>query len=273
MEGAKAGPDTGRLGELLAPLRESPGHSAVLIDVDGTIAPIVERPGDAGVGERTQALLRRLAGRYGLVACVSGRRATDARLVVGLDQLAYSGNHGYELLMPGEDVPHPDPSLAGHEQDAARFVAGLDASGLERAAIRVEDKGAIVALHWRGAPDEGAAESLAVEIAAEAERRGLVTHRGRKVLEIRPDVPITKGLAVAALISSAPVTAALYGGDDLTDVDAFEALRALRKDGVLTAVTCVAVGSGETPPEVSANADITVEGTEGFNEVLRALAA
>jgi len=120
--------------------------------------------------------------------------------------------------------------------------------------------------------DEGAAESLTNAIAAEAERKGLITHRGRKVLEIRPNVPINKGLAVAALISSAPVTAALYGGDDRTDLDAFAALRALREDGVLRAATCVAVGSEETPSEVSAKADITVEGIEGFNEVLRALA-
>ena len=125
----------------------------------------------------------------------------------------------------------PDPSLDGHEGDAPRFVEGLDRSELDRVGIRIEDKGAIVALHWRGAENEGAAESVAHEIASEAEWQGLIAHRGRKVLEIRPNVAINKGIAVAALIPARPVDAALYGGDDRTDVDAFTALRTLRDDG------------------------------------------
>ena len=258
--------------QLLAPLRRDPGRAAILVDVDGTIAPIVERPDDAAVPEQTRELLRELAGRYALVAAVSGRPALDARRVVGLDEIAYSGNHGFELLFPGAAEPRPDPSLDGHDEDARRFVAALDHRDLERAGIRVEDKGAIVALHWRGSENEGEAESLAREIEADADWKGLVAHRGRKVLEIRPDVPINKGIAVAALIPAKPVKAALYAGDDRTDVDAFAALRTLHEDGELDAAVCVAIGSDETPPEVSANGDLTVNGPEGFVEVLRALA-
>jgi trehalose 6-phosphate phosphatase len=264
--------DDGELQRLLSPLRDDPGRSAVLTDVDGTIAPIVQDPAEAAVPERTRALLRALAARYALVGCLSGRRALDARRIVGLDELAYSGNHGFELLLPGEGEVRPDPSLDGHEGDAPKFVAGLDRSELERVGIRAEDKGAIVALHWRGAENEGAAESLAHEIASEAEWQDLIPHRGRKVLEIRPNVAINKGIAVAALIPAQPVGAALYGGDDRTDVDAFAALRTLREDGELSAIACVAVASGESPPEVSREADITVEGPPGFTKVLEALA-
>ena len=170
--------DDGALDGLLAPLRETPGASAILTDVDGTIAPIVVDPREASVPETTRELLRSLADRYALVGCLSGRRALDARRVVGVDQLAYSGNHGFELLLPGEDEVSPDPSLEGHENDAPRFVEGLDRSELDRVGIRVEDKGAIVALHWRGAENEGAAESVAHEIASEAEWQGLVPHHG-----------------------------------------------------------------------------------------------
>jgi trehalose 6-phosphate phosphatase len=261
------------LQELIAPLRADPGHAAILSDVDGTIAPIVPSPDQAGVPEGTRELLRTLAQRYALVACLSGRRAVDARRVVGLDELAYSGNHGMELLLPGEKEPHPDPSLDGHDEDASRFVAALDRAELERTGLRVEDKGAIVALHWRGAENEGAAESLAHEIASEAEWQGLAPHHGRKVLEIRPDVAINKGIAVAALIPARPVEAALYAGDDRTDLDAFAALRTLHEDGVLSAIACVAIASEESPPEVSGSADLTVPGPEGFVTVLEALAA
>jgi len=267
-----AAADDGELQQLLSALRDDPVRSAVLTDVDGTIAPIVQDPGDAAVPERTRDLLRGLAKRYALVGCLSGRRAMDARRIVGLDELAYSGNHGFELLLPGEEDVRPDPSLDGHENDAPVFVSGLDRSELERVGIRAEDKGAIVALHWRGAEDEGAAESLAHEIASEAEGNGLVPHRGRKVLEIRPNVAINKGIAVAALISARPVDAALYGGDDRTDVDAFAALRTLEADGKLSATACIAVASDESPAEVSREADITVDGPPGFTRVLEALA-
>ena len=271
----------GRLASLIAPLREQPERSAILTDVDGTIAPIENDPSAAGVPEGTRSLLRALAKRYALVGCLSGRRALDARRVVGLDELAYSGNHGFELLLPGDTEPRPDPSLEGHEADAPRFVGGLDREELERTGIRIEDKGAIVALHWRGAPNETAAESLAQEIASEAEWEGLVPHRGRKVLEIRPNVAINKGIAVAALIpahsaatnaAAESIDHALYGGDDRTDVDAFAALRTLQEDSELETAVCIAVASDESPPEVSESADLTVPGPKGFVGVLEALA-
>jgi trehalose 6-phosphate phosphatase len=261
------------LDSLIAPLREHADRAAILTDIDGTIAPIVTDPSDASVPEGTREILRELATRYALVACLSGRRALDARRLVGLDQLAYSGNHGFELLLPGDSEVRPDPSLDGHEADAPRFVEGLDTAELERTGIRTEDKGAIIALHWRGAPNEAAAESLAHEIASEAEWEGLVPHRGRKVLEIRPNVAINKGIAVAALIPARPIKRALYGGDDRTDVDAFAALRTLEDDGELETAVCIAVGSEESPPEVSQAADLTVPGPEGFVRVLEALAA
>jgi len=269
----EAAPGDEKLARLLAPLREDPGRAAILLDVDGTIAPITGRPEEAGVPEHTRELLRKLAAKYALVAGISGRRAVDARRIVGVDEIAYSGNHGFELLLPGNDEPLPDPSLDGHEGDAARFVAELDSAELDRAGFRVEDKGAIVALHWRGAPNEGAAESLANEIATAAEWQDLVSHRGRKVLEIRPNVPINKGIAVAAILAAKPVRAALYAGDDRTDVDGFTALRTLREDGDLEAVACIAIASPETPPEVIESADLSVPGPEGFVEVLEALAA
>ena len=259
--------------ESLAPLRQSPERTGLLFDVDGTLAPIVQRPEDAAVPERARELLKKLASQYALVACVSGRRAADARRVVGLDELAYSGNHGFELLLPGEDEPRPDPSLDGRDEDASRFVGGLDHGQLEKAGIRIEDKGAIIALHWRGAENEGAAESLAHEIASDAEWQELVPHRGRKVLEIRPNVAVNKGIAVAALIPMRSISAALYAGDDRTDVDAFRALRTLQEDGNLGTVVCVAVASDETPAEVEANADLVVEGPDGVVALLEDLAA
>src|SRR5262245_17840708 len=110
--------DRDRLEGLIEPLRSAPARSAILVDVDGTIAPIALSPEDSVVPEETRQLLRAVAERYALVACLSGRRALDARRVVGVDELAYSGNHGYELILPHETEVRPDPSLDGHEEDA-----------------------------------------------------------------------------------------------------------------------------------------------------------
>jgi trehalose 6-phosphate phosphatase len=91
------------------------------------------------------------------------------------------------------------------------------------------------------------------------------------VLEIRPNVAINKGIAAAALIASRRIERALYAGDDRTDVDAFTALRTLRGDGALSDAVCIGVVSGESPPEVATESDLTVPGPEGFTEVLEAL--
>ena len=152
-------------------------RTAILTDVDGTLAPIVERPEQAAVPARAARLLARLSERYGLVGCVSGRQARDARRLVGVDGIAYAGNHGLELLLPGTRRRSSTPRSTGRERDAAEFVAGARrrAAG-RRSACGPEDKGPIQALHWRGADDERAAEARAREIAADG-RAGRASSR------------------------------------------------------------------------------------------------
>ena len=254
----------------------------MLTDVDGTLAPIVQRPEQAAVPAQARRVLERLFERYGLVGCISGRQALEARRLVGLDLLAYAGNHGLELLLPGDERARPHPALRGRERQAAEFVAELGGEDLSAHGLRLEDKGAIQALHWRGAGDEAEAEARAEQIGAAAERSGLLTHRGRKVLELRPPLPVGKDLAVEALLSAARrsppplagerVELAIYAGDDRTDLDAFAQLRRMRDRGELGNAVCVGVVSAEAPPELAAQADLTVDGPAGWLEILEALA-
>ncbi|HEX5928478.1 MAG TPA: trehalose-phosphatase [Solirubrobacterales bacterium] len=256
----------------LEPLRAEPSRSAVLTDVDGTLAPIVERAEDAAVPARAREALARLSERFGLVGCVSGRQALDARELVGLDQLAYAGNHGLELLLPGDDAPRPDPSLTGREREAAEFLATVDPGTLATTGLRQEDKGPIQALHWRGAADEATAEGRAHEIAVEAGHAGLEPRWGRKVLELRPVGGGGKDAAVAALLAMDGVDRVTYAGDDRTDLDAFRRLRELREAGELTAAVCVGVASAEGPPELRADSDLLVDGPEEWLAILEWLA-
>jgi trehalose-phosphatase len=231
----------------LALLRSEPGRAAVLLDVDGTLAPIVERPELASVPDETRAEVRRLTGRYALVACVSGRTGEDAARIVGVDGVVYVGVHGLELA--------PE---AAEWRDALRPFAAEDWPWLE-------DKGLTVAFHWRQAPDGDVAEQRLREVAERAEAAGLEARWGRKVLELRPPIAADKGTAVRALLEERGLQRALYAGDDTTDLDAFRGLDGL-EDGIR-----VAVAAPESPPELREAADIVVGSPAELVELLRTL--
>jgi trehalose 6-phosphate phosphatase len=257
--------------DALEPIRSDPPHGAVLLDIDGTLAPIVRHAADAHVPEATRTLLIEIAQRYGLVGCVSGRRATTARQIVAIGTIAYIGNHGGELLRPRATQPEVDPELIAWTARVHEFAERALTPERQRIRIRVEDKDAIVAFHWRGAPDEEAAAASVAEIAELAKREGFVVHWGRKVLEVRPPVTLDKGLGVTALLRHSRVMAAMYVGDDTTDIDAFRALRRLVDSGRLATAVCAAVSSDETPEALAQEADLVVEGTRGVRELLEAL--
>ena len=232
---------------LLASLANRPKEAGILLDVDGTLAPIVARPELASVPEPTRKELRRLVGRYGLVACVSGRTGRDAESVVGVEGPVYVGVHGLELAPEAERWRGPL-----HE-----FAASVD--------WPVEDKGLAVVFHYRGVEDEEAAVASLRRIASRATDLGLEAQFGRKVLEVRPPVVADKGTAVRALLEQRELRRALYAGDDTTDLDAFRGL-----DGLDVAVR-IAVASAEVPPELPAAADIVVAGPDELVELLRML--
>ena len=268
-------PHAATLDEVLAPLLADPARAAVLLDIDGTLAPIVRHADDAHVPEPTRAPLIQIAKRYGLVACVSGRQATTARRIVSLGSITYVGNHGAEILRGGQTTAEIEPQIAEWARRVRAFGEGeLRGEELHRLRVRGEDKDVIFGFHWRGAPDEEAAEEAARGVAARAEAAGFVTHWGRKILEVRPPVELNKGLGIKALLESAPgVEVALYAGDDRTDVDAFDALRAAVADGRLRGCVCLGVSSGdETPAELSEAADLLVDGPLGVRGVLETLA-
>lgn len=257
---------------LLEPLRADPGRTAILTDIDGTLAAIVERPDQATVPEQAKELLQTLAERFARVGCISGRQALEARRLVGLEGIAYAGNHGLELLLPGEEGPQLDPALAGQEHSAAEFAAELDHEELASLDLRLEDKGPIQTLHWRGAQSERDAEARAHEIAVAAGQSGLEPRWGRKVLELRPVGGGGKDAAVAALLADAEIVAAVYAGDDRTDLDACRRLREMRDEGRLQAALCVGVLSPEAPPELAEEPDLIVDGPEGWLALLTQLA-
>ena len=262
-----------RLADALGPLRADPRRSAILLDVDGTLAPIVRYAEEAHVPEPTRGLLIEIARRYAVVACVSGRRASDARRIVSIGTISYLGSHGTELLRAGWTEPTLDPAVRDWSRRIQAFGREADSAELRRLRVRIEDKGAIVAFHWRGAPDEESARAAIDAIAARAEQGGLRTHWGRKVLEVRPPVRMDKGAGIVALLADVELDAAVYVGDDVTDLDAFRGLEELHADGRLKHVLRVSVRSDEGPSELAEEADLVVDGPEGVRALLEGLLA
>jgi trehalose 6-phosphate phosphatase len=260
-----------RLADLLAPLRERPGEAAVLCDVDGTLAPIVARPEDARLLDGSRDVLAALRDRVRLLGFVSGRGLADVERLVGLDGCAYAGNHGMELHLPGER-PRLADGVAEHVPTIATLAAMWPRERLATGDLRLEEKGATLSVHARGARDPEAAGLLMAEVAREALEHGLVTTTGRQVLEVRPPVRVDKGTAATTLLRDAGARAALYVGDDRTDADAWRALRELRDAGALDHAVALAVASAEVPPEVRAAADAEVDGPAGALAALRLLA-
>ena len=265
-------PTADALAESLRPLTDDPERAAIFCDIDGVLAPIVRRADEAKVPKEVSVLLGKLGRRYGLVACVSGRSATEARRLVGVGSIAYAGSHGAELLQTGSAEARVMPAFKRWEGRIRGFAANHDTRGLRALRVRIEDKGPIAAFHWRDVPDEDAARAQLEGIAEEAEAAGLATHWGRKVLEVRPPVTIGKDRAVRDMLSRASVRTALFGGDDTTDLDAFDALGELAREGELDHVVRVGVRSDEGPAAIVERADVVVDGVRGFARVLSTLA-
>ena len=268
-----AGASDARLADALSLLRIDPSRTAVLLDIDGTLAPIVRYSEEAHVPERTRGLLIEIARRYGVVACVSGRRASDARRIVGIGTISYLGSHGTELLRSGWTEPELDPAVRDWGRRMQEFGRESDTAELRRLRVRIEDKGSIVAFHWRGAPDEEAARAAIDAIAAHGEQAGLRTHWGRKVLEVRPPVRMDKGAGIVGFLQDTDLDVALYVGDDATDIDAFRGLAELVADGRLKHAVRACVASEEGPSELADEADLVVDGTDGVRRLLDGLLA
>jgi trehalose 6-phosphate phosphatase len=231
----------------LQALASRPDESAILLDIDGTLAPIVSDPRESRVPDETRRELVRLAGRYAVVGCLTGRATEDARRIVGVDEIEYIGEHGLELA-----------------PEAQRWLVALErvADGTDWPAER---KRLTFSFHFRNEPDEEAARARLEEVADAARGEGLVARWGRKVLELRPPVDAHKGTAVVHMLERRGVTRALFAGDDATDMDGFRAM-----DDLDLGVK-IAVASPEGPQELVRAADIVVDGPQELLELLREL--
>ena len=245
----------GALPEVLLPLARDPGHSALCLDFDGTLAAIVGEPAAARPLPEVPGLLARLAERFALVAVISGRPPEFLHRVLGSPSgVALIGLYG--LGQVGPDVGPWVPVIA----DVAARAMGEAPPG-----VYVEPKGLTVTLHWRHAPEAGAWAAGFAE--RQVRELGVRVSPGRLSLEVRPPLDVDKGTVVRSL--AAGMAALAVFGDDLGDLPAFAAAAHLAAQGM--AVARIAVVDDEAPTQVADEADVVVSGPLGAVVLLEEL--
>jgi trehalose 6-phosphate phosphatase len=254
----------------LAALLSEPAAALIALDFDGTLSPIVADPDAARAHPGAAAALGRLAAVVGTLAIITGRPAAVAVELGGFADvpgLIVLGHYGWERWHNGAlTSPPPPPGVAAARTELPTVLAEAGAPP----GTWTEDKGAAVAVHTRRAADPQAAlEALRGPLGALAARTGLTVEPGRMVIELRP--PGTdKGNALNTLTTERSPGSVTFCGDDLGDLAAFGAVRALRASGVPGLTVCS--GSAETAPELAAQADLVVDGPDGVVALLDGLA-
>lgn len=257
----------------LAAIIGSPGDTLIALDFDGTLAPIVDDPDRAYADPAAVAALGRLGERVGAVVVITGRPVrTAVRLggfdtVPGLGSMVVLGQYGVERWNAAEDTyvlpPEPDAIVAVTEE-LPELLAGL---GLSE--VRIEHKGRAIGVHTRSQADPAQAFArLEAPVRALADRHGLRVEPGKNVWEIRSP-GVDKGAALRGVLTETGARQVVFAGDDLGDLPAFEAVQALREEGLPGLLVCSASYEEDALVAVS---DVILDGTAGVAEWLGALA-
>ena len=200
----------------------------LLFDYDGTLTPIVPRPEDALLSVEVRWLLETLAGqpRY-VTGIVSGRSLEDLRVMADISGLIHAGNHGMEIRGGGMDFVHPDAASARGALDEAEQALATALEDIPGAFV--EHKGLTLTVHYRAVDEEltGRVEAAVTEKTASSVASGdLRLTLGKKVVEVRPNIPWDKGRAIRMIRNECEdLPLPVYFGDDRTDEDGFRVVQ------------------------------------------------
>ena len=239
----------------LDPFVRMAASAGVLLDVDGTLSPIVERPELARLETGTTDVLARLVERYRVVAVISGRTNEQLERLVDVRGVRLIGSYGLADGSVHADVISEVLAVAAQVEGAW-----------------METKGPTIAVHYRSTPDAvTASRVLEQQMGTIAASADMALLSGKHVVELVPaGFPLKEG-AVERIIESDALRAALYAGDDIADLLAFEVLDRARANGRLDHAVKVAVRGAETPEDLVDAADIVVEGVSEMVELLTTL--
>lgn len=200
---------------------------SILLDIDGTLAPIAPRPDQAKVPADTcKALERLIKIPDAHVAVVTGRSVDDGRRIVPLKGLGVIGNHGFEVLGEAGEVIS-EPAAITFLEVVRKAAKKLESLPKEVHGVVLEDKQWTLSVHYRLAA-RPAISGITERVQAIGNEFGLRVTRGKEVLELRPPLEVNKGTAAVLWVKRlgfSSTASVLYIGDDRTDEDAFRCLR------------------------------------------------
>jgi trehalose 6-phosphate phosphatase len=237
----------------------------------------VDDPERAHIHDDASDVLLDLAREVAAVAVITGRPARQVLDLGGLEEVGDAlasadadlyvfgqyGNERWSSKSRRIVSPRPPRGLASFERELTGVLRRADAAD-----AWVEDKGLAVAVHTRRLPDSDAAfQRLLPLIRDLAKTHDLITEPGRNVIEVRSS-GMHKGLAVRTLVDELDAGAFLFAGDDLGDMEAFEAVAELREGGMPTLLVCSASAEESALVPLS---DVVVKGPEGVLDLLRQL--
>jgi trehalose 6-phosphate phosphatase len=201
-------------------------RARLMLDFDGTLAPIAERPALAEIPPKTRATIEALSRLpHTTVAIISGRGLNDLAAKIAIPGLILAANHGLEIQ--GPDFHFVDQTALDSARDLLHLSNDIDKRTRSIAGVEIENKGLTASIHYRRvrADDRERIAAIVAEAIAPFSDRFLLTS-GKMIHEIRPRVDRHKGRAVRQILSQIgePSDSILYIGDDDTDEDAFREL-------------------------------------------------
>lgn len=205
----------------------------LFLDYDGTLAPIAESPQKAVIRRETKNLLRNISkmSQCGL-AIISGRALRDIKKLVGLKNIIYVGNHGFEIAGAGFKFKYPVPY--GYKRILKQISNELRRTLSRIKGFIIENKGYALSLHYRLVVPSlvsNVRSRFNHVVSPYLQQKQIAVFRGKSMLEIRPPLDWNKGNAVLWLLERTRFgnenrkILPVYLGDDLTDEDAFEVLK------------------------------------------------
>ncbi len=205
----------------------------LFLDCDGTLAPIVDTPQQAVISPETKSILKKLASNFKCrVAVVSGRSLADIKEKVGIKNIIYAGNHGFEV--EGPKIKHALGVPAGYKKILSEIKRQLEAKLRGIPGVFIEDKGFSLVMHFR------LADKVQVPLIKTAFQESTILYavknkikarEGKKIFEVIPPLRWDKGKIVLWLLARQQALAGnkkiipIYLGDDVTDEDAFKAIK------------------------------------------------
>jgi trehalose 6-phosphate phosphatase len=240
----------------------------LVFDIDGTLSPIAQSPGEARLYPGVASLLER-AREHAHIAIITGRGIDDGAPIVNVEGLTYVGIHGLEWSegLPATHPVYVVPEALPYREPGTRLLDLVEGHLSELPGVIVQRKQIGGTIHYRYSPHPQAARDAILSILQEpAQQLQMRLSEGKMAVEILAPLAIDKGQALRRFVAQHDLQSVIFAGDDRTDLDAVLAIAQLREEG--KKALSIVVQQTDTLPTLLKHADMVVQGVQGMSTLL-----